>query len=533
MPLQPSFPSRPQHFLLVNLLGVAYYFMFVFGYATDPKGLADSLFYLLITNSLLCALSLQLQLWRCVWLCLCATAAFADYFMSSYGVEINRNTMVVSFQAVPREVDAFDKLGIAIHMLPGFFLGIMGGLIIKRSFPQKKWIFVMLALLPAIFAAGYMPLKGRLDTYVPYNYVAGSYEYWQFAKTIQSKMAKRHDISSHAGRFTNPSTQPLFVVLVLGESARADHFSLNGYARKTNPLLEKTENLVNFPHTTSCGTVTNISVPCMLTHATRGNLTPITTETSLISIFKKLGFETSWLGAQGAFSARDPITVISREATNLHILSPSRRDGQTAYDEELFPYLDRALQAQQNSLIILHTLGSHFQYNERYPKAFEIFKPVCERWIKRPFAYFAKTMPTGQGVKDVFEKVGELNEDCFRKGNLINTYDNTILYTDWFLSQVIAKLRDKNTLFVYVSDHGQSLGENGKFFHLHNGEANNWQVPMMWWASPDFIQHHGSLWQSLQSKSQQAVSHDNLFHSIMDCSGVESQLIDKSLSLCR
>jgi glucan phosphoethanolaminetransferase (alkaline phosphatase superfamily) len=293
------------------------------------------------------------------------------------------------------------------------------------------------------------------------------------------------------------------VVVVIGESARADHFHINGYERETTPLLEKRKNIVNFPLTTSCDVWTLISVPCILTRGTEANHTLINRETSFISLFRKLGFNTVWLSAQGGDPVMfDILTAISAEANEEIRLKTQTILDETVIDEQLLPLIERTLHTQTKPLLmIVHTIGNHWWYADRYPAAFERF-PAMEFKGKDHTRY------------------------------MINSYDNSILYTDYVLDQILSRLEKKNAIFVYTSDHGESLGENGKWTHGHDSPEVR-HVPMVWWASDAFISHNKERWNALVHKASLPSSHDVIFHSILECVGVVSPtLIQPSLSLC-
>lgn len=535
--------SLLRHVLCVNILGTLYSGVFIFSDFTENHTEFTSLIkhcalYLLVTNALLVLFSPYRWLWNIVWVTLCIVTSFALYFTSIYGAEINNDTLKVFFQATPREVDSFVSFGMVPYLMVGVILGIFGVWFMNKARVHAKLIghrglFIIIFVCLASICYAYSLL--RPSHYLPYNILFGSYDYWQYVKDFDQVMQRRRNIGKKAGKFYNPAKNPLVIVLVIGESARADHFSLNGYARETNPLLSKVKNLINFPFTTSCGVVSMVSVPCLLTRATKKNKHAIKNETSIVSVFDALGFKTAWFGGQGAFSVRDPISYVSKEAKTYEVLSHSA-GGKRPYDHELLPYLSRQIeQSKDNHFIVLHSTGSHYPYINNYTDSFAVFKPECSGDDSSRYTSYeilTRFMASGIHQDGRGRKLSAFYRKCFNAGSLINTYDNTIVYTDWFLHEIITMLKDRNALLVYVSDHGESLGENGKFLHSNRRERSNWHVPMIWWVSDEFISSNAAKIKTLQSKAMTKSSHDNIFHSLMDCIGVNSELINKRLSLC-
>jgi glucan phosphoethanolaminetransferase (alkaline phosphatase superfamily) len=254
------------------------------------------------------------------------------------------------------------------------------------------------------------------------------------------------------------------------------------------------------------------AVPCLVSRATHDNWRPMYQETSIVSVFKGLGFKTVWLDGQGIYRSIDPQTFVQKEAD----ISRNYTGYHGRYDDIMLPDYADALDEHQPSLIVMHMEGSHFYYHDRYPDSFKYFTPACAARGQDSFA-------------QIFRNIRE----CGRGPELVNAYDNSIRYTDWFLNEAIGKLKNKNALFIYVSDHGEALGENGMYAHGNISTPAVWHVPMIWWGSERFIQNYPRQWKSLQLKTAQNTSHDNIFHSMLDCIGVESRLINKYLSLCK
>ena len=283
------------------------------------------------------------------------------------------------------------------------------------------------------------------------------------------------------------------VFLVVGETARAANFQLGGYARETNPRLSAASDLVYFDAASSCGTSTSVSVPCIFSHLGRERFDNGGSRyLNLLDMLAQAGVDVEWrdnnAGCKGV-CARVPFVEYAKSA------SPLCRNGY-CFDEVLMSGLARRLDAvRRDSLIVFHQIGSHGPaYSERYPAGFERFRPVC--------------------------LTSEL-EHCSRE-EVVNAYDNTILYTDHILAEQIELLRSLSdrfdTLLMYVSDHGESLGEQRIYLHgMPYSFAPEVQthVPLLIWTSAGFRQRTGLSESCLQAKARQAVSHDNVFHTVM------------------
>ncbi|KXI30096.1 phosphoethanolamine transferase [Paraglaciecola hydrolytica] len=231
------------------------------------------------------------------------------------------------------------------------------------------------------------------------------------------------------------------IIMVVGETARVDHFGLNGYARQTNPLLSKEPNLIFYPEISSCGTSTAISVPCMFSLSSKDEFDVDTAEATenAFDIIAKAGVSVLWRDINSdskGVAVRQPFQDFRNANVNPQCDEECRDVGML---DDLQAYID---QQQQDIFIVLHQMGSHGPaYYKRYPREFERFTPACQS--------------------------AELSQ-C-SDADIINAYDNSILYTDYFLSKVIELLKKNNQKFqtsmLYVSDHGESLGENGLYLH--------------------------------------------------------------------
>ncbi|CAG1016439.1 partial Kdo(2)-lipid A phosphoethanolamine 7''-transferase, partial [Anaerolineales bacterium] len=261
------------------------------------------------------------------------------------------------------------------------------------------------------------------------------------------------------------------------------------------------------------------------------------TETSFISVFNHLGYHTAWLTTEPDWSyldsGYDMISQLALETKEQRFswmvskdnLKQNRQKKDFA-DEVLLQDFDRLLAQHRKLLVVFNTFGSHYPYQREY--------------IRGEYAPFQPTCTTV--------------EECDNFDHLENAYDNTIVYTDYFLSEVIRRLKGRRALFLYMSDHGESIAEDssghrigrtGVFAHGHGSDRfvelirdgsfdEQRRVPMLLWASDSFLADPAAnhRFENLRAKVNDVVSHDNVFHSIIDCAGIRSEAVDSKLSLC-
>jgi lipid A ethanolaminephosphotransferase len=305
--------------------------------------------------------------------------------------------------------------------------------------------------------------------------------------------------------------KPALVVLVMGETARADRFSFNGYERDTNRYT-RAHDVVNFPRVVSCGTSTAESLPCIfsgLGQARFSHAAAMASE-SIVGAMQRLGIETFW---------RDNSTGCKDVCDEQHFeqradwTHPELCDATGCFDELLLEELGELIEDRsRDHLIVLHQRGSHGPaYNTDVPQWAKEFFPECD-------------LPNLR--------------NCDRAA-INNSYDNTILYTDYFVSRVIDELAKRGAAFdtamLYVSDHGESLGENGLYLHgFPYGMAPREQieVPMLFWASPGFYAARAHVDpECLRDSALHDTSHDAIFHTLLPMFDLESPLYDERLDL--
>lgn len=298
--------------------------------------------------------------------------------------------------------------------------------------------------------------------------------------------------------------KPALLVIVVGETVRAANWGMNGYARQTTPNLAALD-VVNFRHVSACGTNTEASLPCMFSPFGRKDYDEkkIRQHESLLNVLDRSGIKTIWRDNQSGCKGVCDGVELQQISGNL---KNQFCDGNRCFDEVLLENLDAELKSNRNLVLVLHQLGNHGPaYFQRYPAAFRQFTPTCD------------TADLGK---------------CTRQ-QIVNSYDNALLYTDHFLSKTIQKLQAQTThdaAMIYVSDHGESLGEKG--FYLHGlpyviAPKEQTEVPMVMWLSGGFASSFGIDTACLRQTMQKPISHDYLFHSILGMLQVSTTVYDK------
>ena len=296
--------------------------------------------------------------------------------------------------------------------------------------------------------------------------------------------------------------KPVLFVMVVGETARAANFALNGYARPTNPELAKLD-VINFAHASACGTSTEVSLPCMFSPLGRAgyDANSVRRHESLLQLLARAGLSVVWVDNQsGCKNVCDGIDF--RDVSHQQI--PGLCSGDNCYDEVLLQSLPSiAADSTADTVVILHQMGNHGPaYFRRYPPELTRFAPACERQELRR---------------------------CSRE-EIVNAYDNAIAYTDGFLAATIRFLdgvRSRfNVALLYVSDHGESLGELGLYLHgmpFAIAPREQIEVPMLLWIPADAARALDIDATCLRARALRAASHDNIYHSLLGLLAVRTQ----------
>ena len=458
-------------------------------------------------------------------------SASAQYFIMNYGIIIDRSMITNMLDTTPSETLALVTPQLLFAILVPGLLMVMVALWIKIKKTQPVWksfVFrlaslvvsvALIALVATFFYKDYASLfrndKELVKSLSPSNSIVASYSYYSHHRLDNLPLVKiGEDAKQNPKMLAGP--KKTLTILVLGETSRADNFSLSGYSRDTNPLLAK-DNVFYFPHTTSCGTATAVSVPCMFSNMPRAHYDEelASHQEGLLDVIQRAGINVLWKendgGCKGACDRVPHEDVTSLDLPGMCI------EGE-CHDEILFNKLEDYIKnLKGNGVIVLHTIGSHGPtYYHRYPASFRKFTPTCD--------------------------TNEI-QTCSSE-QLVNTYDNTILYIDYIVDKAITVLKQNDANFttslVYLSDHGESLGESGVYLHgmpYAIAPAQQKHVPMLIWLSEDYKKRFGINETCLKKQAaNNNYSQDNLFSTMLGLTGTETKEYvpsDDILSGCR
>ncbi len=375
---------------------------------------------------------------------------------------------------------------------------VAGGLIYYRWYRitlRRPLIPFLCGALSLIGLMQIFTLRRPISERIPFTLYFSAVRYWQEKQIAQEE---RIDLTADA----HCEEEELTVVVVLGESLRPDHLGLNGYARNTTPLLAQEKSLVSFPHVYTEQTYTNRSIPHLLTRADSTDYERAYTEQSFISLFRACDYYTVWLANQ---EAANTYVYFMNECDSLfHVnIDKSSYVFDRWVDGDLLPLLDDALRVEcSRKLIILHTIGSHWWYNSHFTADHAPFQPIVR---------------------------SKVISSCTQE-EMTNSYDNTILYTDYFLSEVINRLRNRKAVLLYQSDHGEALGEEGVWLHAAETPYTH-QAAGFVWLSPSYEEAHPTYLDILRRNASLPYRTDYLFHSVLDAGGIQSPYLNESLSV--
>lgn len=452
-----------------------------------------------------------------VLIVLLISSAFVTYFMDAYNVMINVDVVRNALNTDARELRDLFSFTLLAHV---FFLGVIPSYVVfttklitqtakQVTLAKIKVVFALLAINVVIFLyygaafASFFREHHSIRYYAnPANYIYAVTKV--VVRSIQNSNQPLVKIGEDAKLVTHD--KPNLVIMVVGETVRSDHFSLNGYPRKTNPLLAK-RGVIAMHDVTSCGTSTNISLPCMFSNFTQEHYDgdKVKHTEDLLDVLHHAGVTILWRDNNSSSKGvADRVAYEDWRSPKLNKIC----DVDECRDVGMLGGLQGFIDKQQGDMfIVLHQMGSHGPaYFKRYPKEFEQFTPTC--------------------------KTNDL-EQC-SKEEIINAYDNTIMYTDYFLDETIKLLQKNQATFnvamFYVGDHGESLGEHGLYLHgVPNFIApiEQRKVPFIVWLG-DGYQH---LAPALKTFTHSAINHDYLFHTMLSVMQIQTKLYNPKLDL--
>ena len=419
-------------------------------------------------------------------------------------------------------------VGVFVVYLP---LLILGGVNIRRdsrlsvSFQQRvrHWAMQIGAIGLFCLLASYLvvddyrmrnqlyPVNICYNLYLAFERNAASENYKEASRNFKFEAKSEHSLDA-----------PEVYVMVVGETARAHNFSLYGYPRDTNPLLSKTQGIKAFPNVTTQSNTTHKSVPMLLSAASAEDFERLFHEKGILAAFKEAGFHTVFISNQ--LPNHSFIDFLGEQADEHYFLKKEDALQGNHYDEDLLQKLDEILPKADASssahyhyryrklFVVLHSYGSHFNYQERYPRSFAYFKSDSRSEAKPE-----------------------------NRRDLLNAYDNTIRYTDYILHGIIERLQkwegiqtktdgvycQPTSAMLYTSDHGENIFDDDRHLFLHAApKASDYElhVPFIIWTSEGFSKQYPDILKALgENRSKQVQSSLSAFHTMLGIGGIQTR----------
>ncbi len=453
------------------------------------------------------------------------TAAAAAHFTDTYGTLINTDMIRNAATTTGNEAKHLFTLTYFRNMLLFGFVPValllwtkVTYLPFKQKFKKDSLIaisglvvtFVLVLLHYASYSSTFREKKDFMGSLNPSAPIVSTFKYVKGLFKNRNIVVQPIGLDAKKGTLSANLQKPRLTIVIAGETARTQNFSLNGYKVETNPKL-KARNVISFKNVTSCGTATAVSLPCMFSKYTRSSYSHyngLSTE-NVADVMKHAGITVEWwdnnTGDKGIGKRIHSINI-SRENDPKHCYGGECRD--SIFLKHLKAYIPTI---KQDTVIIMHQIGSHGPtYYLRYPEEFEKFKPACR---------------TAEFARCTYEQI-------------VRSYDNTILYTDHIVASIIDMLKknsDKvSTSMLYMSDHGESLGENGLYLHgfpYMLAPETQTRVPFIAWFSDEFSKDNKLDISCIRASEKDEASHDNLFHSILGVMDIQTSEYNKDLDI--
>lgn len=497
----------------------------------DSSGLAGNDFKIAVVIALFALFSLLLSffaskyIFKPIVILILLLASVISFFMDSYGVIVDVSMIQNIVETDTKEATELLSVNLAWHIV---LVGLLPALCLYRidiqyhSFFKELGIRLLMIVIISVVLGGVIFTHYKDFSLIDRNnrglryFINPNYPIYALGKYVKRALNPEvitiAPIGKDAQQINTWKTRgkKSIVVIVVGETARAQNFSLNGYARNTNPLLSH-EDIINFPDTHSCGTATAESVPCLFSDFGRSDYSDSKGKRyeNLLDVLTHAGINVLWRdNNSGCKGVCERVPTESMEKLTV----PELCNDKECFDEILLNGLQEKIdQLGNDGVIVLHQKGSHGPaYYQRYPATFKKFTPEC---------------------------ISNQIQECPRE-QIINAYDNSILYTDYFLTYLIHILQKNtdhyNTALLYLSDHGESLGENGIYLHglpYKIAPDEQTHIPFIMWLSPEFANSFNIDTECLKQHSNEPYSHDNLFHSVLGMLDIQTGEYDAELDI--
>ncbi len=455
------------------------------------------------------------------------TSACVNYGAYNFGIIFNQDMMVNIFETTTSEATDYLNIKLIIWLFLSAGLPCLYIAFVKIEYKrfskellQKTGLMLLcIIILIAIAAFAYKDYasiarnnpKIQKDI-VPFYYISNTIKY--FKSTYFKKDMPYQVLGQDALRTKTDDKEKYLLVVLVGETARAQNYQVNGYERETNPHTQNIKNIVSFKNVTSCGTATAISLPCMFSLLGKDKYSreAFDHQDNVVDIIKKAGYSQVWV---------DNNTGCKGVCTNIEQKRPDdfvniECDGEECTDSVLIEALPETIKNMQgkDGVIYLHLIGSHGPtYYKRYPREHAFFQPDCQ-------------------TSDL--------QNCTRE-EILNSYDNTIRYTDYVMAQAISEIKKYNDIYhtslIYLSDHGESLGENGLYLHgmpYKIAPKEQTHIPFMIWFSEKMLKHESLDMNCLKKRADETfISHDYLSSTLLEILDIETKDYDSKKDLIR
>jgi lipid A ethanolaminephosphotransferase len=462
---------------------------------------------------------------RYVVAALLTISAVAGHFIQTYNVYLDPGMLRSVLHTDVREASELKSASLLLQL--AWQAVLPSWLVWRQPLVDRPWRRALLARVVAIAAAVVMLLLALAANFQDFAGIARNHREWRYLVTPTNVLYSAARASGEKAKAASAPLQPIgmdavqgpswsartkpsLLVVVVGETARAANWGLDGYARQTTPELAALD-VVNFSDVTTCGTDTEASVPCMFRPwgLRQHDSARERSHESLLHVLQRAHLPVLWRDNQSG--CKGVCTGLELDQLDTAKVDGLCEDGR-CFDEILLHDLDRRLEGKQGpQVLVLHGLGSHGPaYYRRYPEQFRRFTPTCDT------AELRKCSPE----------------------QIVNSYDNTLLYTDHVLAATIrwmqSHAKERDGALIYVSDHGESLGEHNLYLHgMPRAIAPTEQthVPMVMWLSQGFASSFGIDTGCLRRRAAQAASHDNLFHTVLGMMDVHTSIYEQDFDL--
>ncbi|WP_457649427.1 phosphoethanolamine transferase [Profundibacter sp.] len=458
------------------------------------------------------------------------TGGVSSYYMDTLGAMIDRDMIQNVMTTTMQEGKHLITFGFISHVVIYAIIPSLFVLLVKvkqltfvksitRNIILAVFAFVLFAgLLMAnykTFSSAIRNNKDLMGSFQPGAPLINTIRYANMVLNTRDIVLQPRGEDAVKGPLIKAEDKPVLTVIMLGETVRAQNFGLNGYERDTTPELGARDDVIAFQDVSSCGTATATSLPCMFSRFDRGSYSyekGLGNE-NLLDILKRAGVHVEWwdnnTGHKGVADR-----VVSRELT--YSDNPEYCAVGECNDGIFLPDLQKAIDnITEDTVLVMHHIGSHGPaYYLRYPKEYERFTPTCDKTDLKT---------------------------CTQQ-EIINTYDNTLAYTDHVLAETIKMLENQDkavATMIYISDHGESLGEGGLYLHgtpYFMAPETQYKVPFVIWMSKDYEKDFDVDPACLEARAQEPATHANLFHSVLGLMDISTEERNPDLdvfSACR